>query len=265
MTNKFELVFRLSVFNSFYTNDECTCLVFSPDQATSKVLVKYNFKVRNIKNGIELFTEDASKLDQLLTYIQSTTYLTGFKFDINTIDPNFYNFTALPFNDLQSLSYSTNDKNPDGSLSWTVANESPKLGTVNFLFADLKTDLPLNYSIKFTNKETKWNYYIMQRSGISLSNPQVKGSDGSLFEAPVPIKIETGDAALLFVSSSTIPMKERSDITYSLVDQITVSTLDSSVKNKLIFKGLPISSPESISIDKSQVPPIFTSPIYIYI
>ncbi len=265
MTNKFDIVFRLSVFNSFYSNDECTCLVFSPDAATNKVLVKYNFKVRKIKNGIELFTEDASKLAQLLSYIQTNTFLSGFKFDINTIDPNFYNFTELPFNDLHSLRFSTDEKNSDGSLTLAIANEAPKLGTVNFLFADLKTELPQEYAIKFTSKATQWRYYIIQRSGISLTNPKITSSDGSIFEAPIATTIETGDSALLFVSSATIPMKERSDITYNLVDQITVSTLDGSVKNKLIYRGLPISNPESITIDNNKVPPIFTSPIYIYI
>lgn len=84
-------------------------------------------------------------------------------------------------------------------------------------------------------------------------------------EAPISTKIETGDSALLFVSTATIPMKERSEVTYNLVDKITVSTLDNSVKNRTIFKGLPISSPEAIMLDNSTVPPLFSSPIYIYI
>lgn len=265
MTNKFDLVFRLSVFNPFYTSDACTCLVFSPDEATNKVMTKYNFKVRNITNGIELFAQDASKLGSLLVYIQTVTGLASFKFDVNTTDPNFYNFTDLPFTDLQSLAFSTAQKNSDGTLKINVANEAPKLGTIDFLFEDLTIDLPKTYSIKFTNKYTQWRYYIVQRSGINLSNPSVTGSDGSQFEAPISTKIETGDSALLFVSTATIPMKERSEVTYNLVDKITVSTLDNSVKNRTIFKGLPISSPEAIMLDNSTVPPLFSSPIYIYI
>jgi hypothetical protein len=265
MTNKFDLVFRLSIFNPFYTSNECTCLVFSPDDVTNKVLVKYNFVVRTINNGIELFIQDSSKLVSLLDYIQTVTGLSAFKFDINTSDPNFYNFTNLPFNDLQSVSFSTNQKNSDGTLKINISNEAPKLGTISFLFEDLKGDLPKSYSIKFANKHTQWRYYVVQRSGINLSNPIVTGSDGSQFESPISTKIETGDSALLFVSSATIPMKERSEVTYNLVDKITVSTLDNSVKNRTIFKGLPISSPEAIMLDNSTVPPLFSSPIYIYI
>lgn len=276
--SNFIKVFNVLVYHSFFDNNKCHCLHFTPNHKTHKTLHKFGFKINPVFNGFELFSNTNLSLSDILDYISKTTQDNYFEFDIKSSNPNFILFTALPINWLGTINYSSQDPKNENSTNSIVLNQtletksvSPFFGCLKIYFEDLKktqnSDSSLLYKINFTARATQWQYYFINKNNVTLSNPAISEKGPIQFDGPKKVTIQTGEQALLFTSNeNNILLSEKPKHKFDLVNQNTSN--DSSQthsKGKVIIKGLPVPDVSRIGIIENSANNQVASPMYIYL
>ncbi len=262
--NNYHIVFKVSIFHSYFENNSCTCLSISPKPATAFLLKRFGFIIRNTINGIEFYS-NSSNVTDLLTYIGKTTALTSFDFELNTATTNFNYFTDLPMNWIGQLAYDTqsklNQQEQDVTCLVPQLNSEvyqPILGALVIHFNDLiksgSNKTPVQFAIKYKARATQWQYFIINKSAIKLDNPKIIGKSGFEFEGPQNVIIETGEKALLFSSNKNL-------IPLNILPAYKFDLIDSQIPVKTLIKGLPNPEAGGLRSDNKSV----SSPMYVYV
>lgn len=279
MQPDFRLLFSVKVAHTYFQNDICNCLQFTPDEQTAGMLKRFEFSLRNTINGFDLYCNGATKNTDLLDYIKTAGNQDCFKFSIHNTNVNFAFFTELPVNRLWQMDYNSQDplNSFEGDqtilhLTLTDQKTAPIIGSLKLYFTDVISaagkNSPVNYWIHLNARTPRWQYYIINKSALPLSNPSISSKNNIVFKGPENVLLENGETALLFYSDVGLPLSEVETYNIDLVNTVTVSTADT-FKNKsatsIIIKGLPTPEPSdlgTIVIDgKNQ----FTSSVYIYL
>lgn len=276
--SNFIKAFGIMAYHSFFDNNKCNCLHFTPNHTTDITLRKFGFKMNPFSNGFELFSNTNSSLSDLLDYITKTTQQDYFEFDITSGNPNFMLFTALPINWLGEINYSSRDPKNEINTDSILLNQtletkliSPFFGHVKIYFDDLQKTQnnaeSLLFHINFTARATQWQYYFINKNEVQLTNPLIVEKGSVQFDGPKKVTLQTGEQALLFTSGNTnILLSEKPKYKFDLVNQNTPN--DSSQINsrgKVILKGLPVPDVSRIGIVGNSQTSQVTSPMYIYL
>ncbi|WP_264564003.1 hypothetical protein [Flavobacterium sp. N3904] len=273
--SNFIKVFGISVFHTYFENNKCNCLHFTPNGQTEKILRKFGFIINTTANGFDLFYNATSSIDSVLDYISKTTKQDFFDFSIKSSNPNFMLFTALPINWLGQIIYNSQDAknlNNDGTIQLHQTLETKEttllFGQLKIYFEDIKKyqtgSKPIHFEINFKARETQWQYYIINRSAIPLNNPTIAEKNTIQFDGPEKVTIQTGEQALLFTSNETyIQLSEKPKYKFDLIEKNTSDeTKQKNTNAKIIIKGLPVPDVSRIAIiENNQV----ASPMYIYL
>ncbi|MBS7231613.1 hypothetical protein KHA90_11315 [Flavobacterium psychroterrae] len=272
--SNFIKIFGVAVYHSFYDNNKCNCLHFTPNAKTAKAFHKFGFKTNLVTNGFELFSNTKSSVSDFLDYILKTTHQDYFEFDINCSNPNFILFTALPINWLGEINYSSQDPKNQTNKDSIILNQtletkpiSKYFGNLKIYFDDIKKSTnSLLFEINFTARATQWQYYFINKNNIQLSDPSITEKENIQFNGPEKMTLQTGEQALLFTSGTTnILLSEKPKYKFDLVNKTTSNpSLPTNSKGKIIFKGLPVPDVSRIGIIENQHHQV-TSPMYIYL
>lgn len=272
--SNFIKMFGVAVYHTFYDNNKCNCLNFTPSAKTLKVLDKFGFKINLVTNGFELFSNTKSSVSNLLDYILKTTQQDYFEFDINCTNPNFILFTALPINWLGEINYSSQDPKNQINKDSTILNQtletkpmSPYFGNLKIYFDDIKKSTnPLLFEINFTARATQWQYYFINKNNVQLNEPSITEKENIQFDGPQKMTLQTGEQALLFTSgTNNIVLSEKPKYKFDLISKTNSNpSLPTNSKGKIIFKGLPVPDVSRIGIIENQNHQV-TSPMYIYL
>ncbi|RUT67866.1 hypothetical protein D0817_24020 [Flavobacterium cupreum] len=269
--------FDVMVFHTFFDTGKCNSLHFIPDIATEKIFRKFGLRMNQLSNGFELFLKSGSSISDTLAYISKTTSLDYFVFNIQSDNPFFMLFTAMPINFPGQFTYTSQDpENQDNNgtvvLHETLEQEKSNLffGQLKISFEDLKKTAdtsPLHFQMKFTARATQWQYYVINKNSVPLQNPVINEKGKMQFDDPQQVVLQTGEKALLFTSGATpIVLSEKPKYKFDLIS--TNGSNESGPKNtkdKVLLKGLPVPDVSRIGIIENAGTIQVTSPMYIYL
>lgn len=271
-------VFSIEAYHTFFDNGKCSCFQFIPNNATDKTLKKFGFRLNSVANGFELYSNTTCSLSDLLDYIFKTTQQDYFEFTIKCSNPYFILFTQVPTNWMGAISYSSQDpknQNDEDSviLSPTLQNElaPSNFGGLKIYFTDLlKVQNKVSdilYKINFTARATQWQYYFINKSAVTLTNPSITDKENIRFDGPKAVTIPTGESALLFTSYKTsIPLSEKPKYKFDLINKsASHPSAPNNLKSKIIIKGLPVPDVSRIKIIENNDQNHVVSPMYIYL
>lgn len=266
--------FDVMVFHTFFDTGKCNCLHFIPDTATEKIFRKFGLRMNLISNGFELFLKSSSPITEALDYISKTTSLDYFEFNIQSDNPFFTLFTAMPINFPGQITYTSQDpENQDNNgtvvLHETLEQEKSNsfLGLLRIYFEALKTTSAPHFELNFTARATQWQYYVINKNAVPLNHPVINEKGKMQFDDPEQVVLQTGEKALLFTSGETnILLSEKPKYKFDLIS--TNESNASATKNsngKVLIKGLPVPDVSRIGIIENAGNIQVTSPMYIYL
>lgn len=275
ITSSYTRIFGLAVYHTYFENDVCTCLQFTPDAATSVLLSKYGFKMRTSVNGFDFFFNGRGSAADILDYVAKVTRQNYFEFTISSTNEAFLLFTDLSVDWLGQITFdssSASNQNTNGTIVLAEQLEACSLasdpGVLRIYFADiLANDYPA-YQIRLNARATQWQYYIVNKSAAVLDNPAISGKPSAGFNGPETVTIPTGQQAILFSSGDLLPLSEVPKYKFDLVNNAASdipSPSKKSTSGKLIFKGLPNPDPGNVGIVQINGKKQTASPIYVYL
>lgn len=268
--------FSFDVYHTYFQNNVCTCLRFRPTFDRLQ-MEKRGFQLRTRINGFDLFYSGTQPLADVLNYLQRVTGTDHFGFVIDTVDELFTQYTELSPDWLGEIEFTSNNAlNTQNGNTVTLA---PKLisnsvaqhtGTLAIYFADILAqngNAPA-YEVRFDARATQWQYYIINRSALTLNNLSITSKEGIRFEGPTNVKIQSGQEALLFSSGTQlVPLSFTPQQRFDLVSS-TGTGEDAALKRnggKVLVKGLPSADPANVGIVSVDGQAKVSSPIYVYI
>jgi hypothetical protein len=280
MQTNLQLLFSVRVVHNYFANDICSCLQFSPKETSENMLKKYGFKLRRTSDGFDLFSSLASAAAGLLNTVKTASGQDYFEFDIHSTDPNFVFFTEIPADRFWLMEYESHDplnSAEDDSialhLTLTEQKISPVIGSLKIYFDDILRNaaktLPVNYIIRLTARTTQWQYYIINKTSVSLSNPTISGKTNISFKGPENVTLENGEEALFFYSDQVdLPLSQVPISRFDLVNSATVNAAHPTNKNsntRIVLKGLPNPNPSDMRMVLIDGKMRTISPMYISI
>ena len=275
--SNYKIVFKVQVFHSYFENSFCNCLQFKPTNETMELLNRFGFKLRNYPNGFDLYTNSNNSLKSLFQYISNTTDQRVFDFDIESDNPGFNCFTNLPADWIgqilfDSSSPSNNFENGSLVLATGFSKKMTSLltGKLSVQFDDiLKYTGDKQYAdltIQFETRNTQWQYFIVNKSALHLTNLFIKGNNIE-FNEPENVTIQSGQQALMFSSGEHfLPLSKKPKYRFSLFEHSAEETgTIKKAADKIIFKGLPNPDPLRINIADMNGKQHVSSPMYVFV
>lgn len=268
--SNYNIVFRVSIFHSYFENSICNCVSINLKPAAAFLLKRFNFMIRNTINGIEFYS-NSSNVSALLNYISEATSLTSFDFELTTNNDGFNYFTDLPMDWAGQLAYDSKyklNRQEQGTTQLvpqlSASMYQPIFGSLVVHFNDLMKNVPVHFTIDYKARATQWQYFIINKSAMKLDNPKIIGKSEIEFEGPQNITIETGENAMLFSSNENlIPLNALPIYKFDLIDSPTKEIIKNTPV-KTIIKGLPTPGVAQVGILKSDIK-FVSSPMYVYV
>lgn len=271
MNSQYNIVFSIQVFHEYFEKGICKYLEIQPNKATANTINRYGFKINRNENVFELYSNVPKNISDYLNYIQANSQEDCFEFDFSSSDPNFTLYTELPTNWTNKFIYTSSNTVSENQKIVLTASSIPNssllsIGSIKIYFKDIialiNTNNECNYAIKYESRATQWRYYIINKSEIPLSNPEIISKTPVDFEQAINVMLQNGNSALLFSSGKNfMKMSEIPKYNFDLIDKSSVGNQ----KGKTIFKGLPNPRTNNIGIEEKNKEKIVTSSIYVYI
>lgn len=273
MTNRYILLFNLDVTHSYYENDICRDLVYTPSKNTQKLINRFSFKIEKRMKGFSFYTEEKESYAAFLNYIEQATELSSFDFDVSTINSNFYQVTSVfPINEIGYFSYESNHKTQDTSTiilkeTFNPSSNATAVFKLKINFSDIialkDTENPISFKIQLEARSTQWVYNIINTSNQDFGTLSIKSSSKIVFDSSKKVTLQNGQEALQFSSGDQkIPLKQVPKFTFDLAN--TTTKLGNNRTN-IIFKGLPNANPAIMDIYKDNGKDEVMSLMYVYI
>ena len=263
MNSAFKSIASLTVSHSYFRDDCCTDLIFTPDKETTELIKKYNFLINPASNGVSIYCGSHQKIGDLFDYIERATGRDYFSFSLTTENSDFYIYSNLPNDWLGTILY-TNQVVEDQQtliLKPDYDHQGSKIvAEIKLYFDQIVSDENPNYSIVFKSRDTRWNYYIINRGELILKSPSIEAKEGTPFISGGNVTLPTGEKALQFLSEGLIPLQEIPSNVYSLVE----GNKANNKYKKILIRGLPNAVPSG-TVNVSGQQNEFASYMYVYL
>lgn len=273
-TNLLQL-FSVNIQHGYFPGAVCTCLQFVPDSDTLQLQQRFGFTMRTRKNGFSWYASTTQPLKSYLEYVVATSGAAGFVFSVHTRQPEFFGFTEMPVNQSGQMLISTANAAAPGeqiplTVQFGIKVTGPGLGVLEILFSDLlrvlNNTLAPVFTLSFDARKTQWQYYVINESAITLSNPAITGTGNIVFDGPKPVTLPNGQQAMLFTSGTQLlPLSEQPAYIFSLVNKPAEEVPGNRFSVKTILKGLPTPIPEQFELLTINGSTQLSSPMYVYI
>lgn len=255
MNSNYEKLFTVHFKHEFFTDDLLASIVIKPTNETLKLIRDYELVVRNHRGAFSIhyptiFASEANSREKILAD------LLHFNFTLDCTDPYLLNYTSNLPNKIENLmfnfQYPNVSKNKLHQGDFVGENDMVDFRTFEIPyfakpFGHLKMvldkNLPLDHYIKFTAPSLYWRYIIKSPHLLDYSDLAIMNkSKNIVFDGPYPANLPNGEAALTFVSPSTIPQKELSQLNWQLVEQY-----DENNSGRVVIPNLPHPNHKMIS------------------
>lgn len=271
MKTKLSIAFSITVHHAYFKDGICEGVNISPGPLTQQLLKRFGFRYTVNKNVFAFFTNQPSRLRQLLDHISRTVGISYFDFKIDTNDPDFNFYTELPLNRTARLTYDTGERSNhfeknvlrlEGKMVDDPMVDS--IGSLKIHFDDILKYAATggtNFGIRFDVRATQWQYFIIAKNDVHLPNPVIHEKDIT-FTGPEPVFIKTGQAALFFSSGKKlIPLMQYQVKRFSL----TCAKEKGAALSQIIIKPLPCPRPSHFDLVEVGGAQRMASPMYVFI
>lgn len=266
-------LFSIEVRHSFFAGGLCRDLDFFRTPQTDRVIQNAGLLIKDTKHGVRVFY-DANTTDSLNLYSggQDDPLILGFK--VFSRDPLFANYTEAEINKRDSILYfdNLNEEIEDtGKLRLhhqefvsdadSEKVDSPQLDNIlgikdrlvspifviniripvgeGSLFDDQSKVISKDYYINFSGRQTIWKYCLMGE--MAREDLFIADLDNETeFEFTGEETVGESRTALAFKSTTTVPIRERSDRRFQLRDK-------GSGNGRVVIRRLPVASASQIS------------------
>lgn len=272
--------FMVTVYHPYFKDGRCNCLSFTPAPETRTLLKRFHCFFENTGNHFRFYINAPESISAILSHIENATGISHFTFEIRTADPAFCHFTNYPTGRAGQLMFDTHDEAnvwEDAVLHLSEKQaDTPDTGLIGMLrvhFSDIihysSTRGFAEFAIRFKQRSTQWQYFIINKSEYPLGNPVVTATGGDIvFTGPEMVVTRAGQQALFFSSGEyLIPLTEQAGQTFSLssISSYRQGQTGLPVSGKTIIKTLPRPRPGQFGIVEVKGEQQFSSPMYVFI
>ncbi|MEZ4859166.1 MAG: hypothetical protein R2781_10185 [Flavobacteriaceae bacterium] len=260
-------VFQVAVFHEYFESGHVKNMSFRPFIETIKLMERLGMLLRIIPSGFEVFIKSDS-IPDFMNSISAGNELDYLEFTVINNDPYFINYTQLPLAENFSYLYTSENqlnelKQESIHLKSIQEAKQNDFASIRIYLKDLLDfqSQTLHYSIYFEARATRWDYYIINQSGLNIEGLKIETHEDFDFLGPQQESLPNGYKALKFTSGNRLlNLSEMSKYNFSLV-----KTLQNGSK-EVIIKVLPVPNPDDFEIyeaddDITKV----SSQIYIHI
>ena len=110
MNTTYTSLFRVTLAHSYFASGICDCLNYKASVDTQILMNTYGLIQKATTNGFEVYATTSQPIETFLNYITKVSETTAFEFAGITSNETFYNFTALPVNQLGVLTYQSDNQ-----------------------------------------------------------------------------------------------------------------------------------------------------------
>lgn len=253
----FDLLTEIYFRHGFFADNCLRDIRVLIPQDTAIDMRRYEILFRRMPDRFVLLfnNSDTDQREQLLRERLTLT------FDLQLLDPFFYNYTGLPQTDIPGsiLLFSNADGHAPGKLhkqDVVTAGEVVAFkhqGAISVkpfgrIVLQLTPDLSNSYEISFAARTTRWCYFLMSANLATLSEPAIIDTSNNIhFTGPQAVTLPDGARASVFVSEETIALAQRPLHTFQLVDSVGIGGL-----HRTVIPALP--SPDIQTISAAGIP-----------
>ncbi|SDH05791.1 hypothetical protein [Chitinophaga filiformis] len=253
----FDLLTEIYFRHGFFADNCLRDIRVLIPQDTAIDMRRYEILFRRMPDRFVLLFNN-SNADQRAQLLRERLTLT---FDLQLLDPFFYNYTGLPQTDIPGsiLLFSNADGHAPGKLhkqdviAATEVEAFKHQGAISVkpfgrIALQLTPDLSDSYEISFAARTTRWCYYLMSANLAALSEPAIVDTSNNIhFTGPQSVTLPDGARASVFVSEETIALAQRPLHTFQLVDTVGIGGL-----HRTVISALP--SPDIQTISAAGIP-----------
>jgi hypothetical protein len=259
---QFQELLSISINHGYYYNNRCNDFSFEVESETWQTLNQYGIILKQEPSKLILIL-DANKDFHHHCYFGELNLC----FKIKNKNPQFLNFTELPFISNLSINFKQilgrELLHPSENVTFDICNESDLsggiMGTINLslnkeneLFGlstkDKNKILPIRHTINFRERNVFWKYiiygtskYIEEINNLYIHDKNQK--DSIAFTKAIPIKLSSGKEGFLFISEKCLPLKERPN------KQLGLYLIRNKNTENQLIKSLPCPNPRSVNYD----------------
>lgn len=273
MSSNYTLLFSIVIEHTYYSNEICIDLQYTPSTETQRLMDKYTLRILKTPEGFSFYASTSQSIKGFLNYLRTTDNTTSFSFDVLSMNQEFTVFTAeYPIDALGTISFdSTRTTMVESTNVLQGAFTSSPMSQISFSISiDYDAIIRFResgnnpkYKILFTARKTQWRYYIINNSNQHFEKLEIQSKSGIQFREPKEVTLQNGAVALMFSSGEMkLPIKEKVEDMFNLLG---TKTNLGNTRTQTIISGLPIAKPTSIEIYKEGDVTQVASPLYIYI
>ncbi|MEP2935624.1 MAG: hypothetical protein ABJM06_07885 [Gilvibacter sp.] len=270
-------VFSLRYVHAYFNDQPTSFLTFIPTANTKNLMERYNILINGLTNGFDLYANTSQTVEEYLNYLNNTTQIESFDFDVATSDPLFYNYTDLEI-DWQGILEFDSDRSQYDAVTNTFGleqrlsdpTETRTTATVSISFADIINAIAdyqeANYEMSFAVRFTQWRYYIINNSNLTFESLTIDSGENNLFGEATKQTLDNGQEALMFSSgNNTLPLSDAPKYQFNLVANEQINGVPQEQARSIVFRGLPNANPNNFNLIEENQETVFVSPMYIYI
>lgn len=220
--SKYISLVEVAVLHSFFDNGVFADLKISPDQRTQTFMWNAGLLFRVTTKGFSVSRPE--RFDA--AYVSELTGFFGpyhLRFQLFATSEDYVNYTETPLDTLVTYQFDNRKLEPDTNEMIPTGRSGlaarTAIGYVDIYLDELVAGaemLSKEYSVSFSARSTRWNYYLMNVSSQEVADMVVEDEDGYAFEGPTETLVDKKTAYLFTSGTQLYPLQERSEYTISL-------------------------------------------------
>ncbi len=287
------LLFTLKFYHHYYRDGVIPDAELIPEASTSKMMSRLKLGLVKSGGSYRLYYFGSNTTSAFLAYLCDLLDGSALTFYLAGCDSNFVNISDVPLDWCGAIAYSNAVKkqipevdqlmgSKDGYLLMPDFSESKKINcsagsvlsevVINpvLLGKDMEINTSPEYSVSINARQTRWYYYVINRSQVKLFQPQITDLSGESFEPAEEVLAVNGEKALLFSSGTkTFPLHEVALKKFNLVDFVDPKRHQPNKINikrsKTLIDDLPVPTADVINIKVEGSQRYAYSEMYVYL
>lgn len=249
---------QIRLFHQYYTDGLLHHVDVIPDAATQQFLNHYGLVAQSTAGRYSLCYFGAGTVSAFRAALNRLLDQQPLVFNLMGSMAHFNVISDLPLNWCGHLSYSSKNTLPSPSALELVSDLSPlvlaaAIGQIA-IYPDQNQSC---FDIHIKARQTRWDYYLFNRSRLKLNQPVVTNHQGIEFKTPLSVTWDSGESALLFSSGEqAFVMSERAHTRFDLVVQQA---------SKPLINRLPIPQADNLTVKITDGKPLAYSEMYLYL
>ncbi len=273
-------LFVLELEHAYFTDGRFDGCTLRPDQPTQALMTRHGLALRKNQGSWGLYTSHGDDLPAFVQYLCETIGQESIRFFLEYAAADFFSMTELPLDWAGQIQLSTQSVAPASASAGNAVVLQPLLvprtaehiaaiGEFVVYLADLKENggHGVRYTAAFKARQSRWMYYLINRSRIKLTDPAIRNLNQEYFDGPENVVLPNGEAALCFTSGERLfPLQQVPTNVFDLFNRSEMSfQADAQPSEQCVIKGLPTPAPGQISVRREAGESFVFSAMHVYV